>query len=74
MEEHECILEGLAEGHALDVVYKKRNVQYCHANVVKENAQSYLDKGWEKTKSRSRTHVRMRKLKGCMPRIEDSFW
>lgn len=67
-------LEGLVSGDELKSIYKKRNQKYQYKTVIAENAQTFIEQGWEKTKHRGRKKIRLRKLKNIGDRFEDETW
>ena len=66
--------EGLVSGEDFDRAYSKRNQKFVSKNLVKQDVTSFLASGWEKVRGRSKTHIKLRKLKDIGLGFEDEVW
>lgn len=74
MSEDRVNLEGLVSKENLEKAYKRRHAKYNYATVAKEDLDSRIAEGWERTKSRSRTSIKLRKLRDINVGFEDEVW
>ena len=66
--------EGLVSGEDLDRAYSKRNQKFVSKTLLKQDITPFLNEKWEKVRSRSKTHIKLRKLKDIGPGFEDEVW
>jgi hypothetical protein len=67
--------DGLVSREDLDRAYSKRNQKFVSKTVSKsQDLSSYLNDGWEKIRSKNKTHHKLRKLKDIGPGFEDEVW
>ncbi len=67
-------LNGLVSDVELDKTYKKRQVPYLYKSLVPQDITPFIAQGWEKTSSRKRKTIHLRKFKDIGPGFEDQVW
>ena len=74
LEQNSSGFEGLVSGENLNRAYVKRNQKYVSKTLVKQDITPLSNEGWEKVKSKSKIHIKLRKLKDIGPGFEDEVW